>query len=39
MKYNSHPWREDKYWNEECDTVIVENMHTLIDIYNSFARA
>ena len=38
-KYTSHPWREEKYWNEECDTVILENIDTLKDIYNTFAQA
>lgn len=38
-KYQSHPWRLEKYWNEECDQVIGENMDTLNDIYNAFAQA
>ena len=33
MKYSSHPWRLEKYWNEECDKVIKTNMETLKDIY------
>ena len=37
MKYTSHPWRLERYWNEECDNVVKENMETLREIYNSFA--
>jgi len=32
-KYDSHNWRLEKYWNEECDKVIKDNMQTLEDIY------
>lgn len=34
MRYTSHPWRVDRYWNEDCDTVIKKNMDTLQAIYN-----
>lgn len=37
MTYTSHPWRLERYWNEDCDTVIKENMEVLKDIYNAFA--
>ena len=37
MKYSSHPWRLERYWNEDCDNVIKENMEVLKDIYNAFA--
>ena len=33
-RYTSHPWRLDRYWNEECDTVIKENGDTLREIFN-----
>jgi len=36
-KYNSHNWRIERYWVEESDKVIKENMQTLEDIYNQFA--
>ena len=36
-KYESHPWRTERYWNEECDKTIKDNMQTLQDIYNQFA--
>ena len=39
MKYSSHPWRLERYWNEDCDNVIKENMEVLKDIYNAFAQA
>ena len=32
-KYDSHTWRLERYWNEECDKVIKENMQVLQDIY------
>ena len=32
-KYTSHPWRKEKYWNEECDTVILNYESVLRDIY------
>ena len=35
-KYSSHPWRVENYWNEECDTVIKDNLPNLEDIYNHF---
>jgi len=39
QKYSSHPWRVERYWNEACDTVIIENMETLKEIYAKFAQA
>ena len=39
MRYTSHPWRQEKYWNEECDNVIKGNLETLRDIYQNFAQA
>ena len=38
-KYTSHPWRMERYWNEECDMVIKENMDTLKDFYNQWAQS
>jgi len=32
-KYHSLPWRKEKYWNEECDTVIKSYETVLRDIY------
>jgi hypothetical protein len=37
-KYSSHPWRVDKYWNEQCDNVVKEYESTLRDIYNHFGQ-
>jgi len=36
-KYSSHPWREDKYWNEQCDNVITQYETCLKDIYLHYA--
>ena len=36
-KYNSHKWRRERYWNEECDTVVKNNVETLRDIFNFWA--
>ena len=38
-RYQSHPWREERYWNEECDTVIKENADTLLEFFNEWAQA
>ena len=37
MKYTSHPWRLEKFWNQECDEVIKENMEALKEFYETFA--
>lgn len=36
-KYSSHPWRVEKYWNEQCDNVIKDYETTLKDIYYYYA--
>ena len=36
-RYHSHPWREERYWNEECDIVIRANNETLRDFFNHWA--
>jgi len=38
-KYVSHSWRTERYWNEECDNVIGQNLETLSDIYNYWGQA
>ena len=38
-RYTSHPWREERYWNEECDTVIKENADTLRDFFNQWGQS
>ena len=38
-KYSSHPWRIERYWNEECDKVIKANSETLHDFYNIWAQS
>ena len=39
MKFHSHPWRTQRFWNEDCDMVIKENLTTLNEIYEAFAQA
>lgn len=36
-KYNSHSWRLERYWNEECDLVLKEYESVLKDIYIAFS--
>jgi hypothetical protein len=37
QKFNCHQWRVDKYWNEECDKVIKDNLKLIKDIFNTFS--
>ena len=32
-RYNSHAWREERFWNEDCDITIKDNLETLQEIY------
>ena len=38
-KYHSHPWRLERFWNEECDNLIKENIDTLKDFYNHWSQS
>ena len=38
-RYHSHPWREERYWNEECDIVIRANNEALRDFFNHWAQS
>lgn len=33
---DSHAFRLQHYWNEQCDKVVKQNLHTLKDIFNQF---
>ena len=37
--YQSHTWRIDRFWNRECENVILQNMEILKDIFNQWAEA
>lgn len=34
---NSHQWRLEKFWNEECDTVLKQYMAIIKELYRTYS--
>ena len=38
-KHECHPWRLERYWNEECEKAILKNDDILKDVYKAYGKA